>query len=270
MRGALQGRLSMIALARDALKNDRIEPFYQPKVNLRTGAIDGFEALLRWRDPRRGVQRPDTIAAAFDDVALAAELTDRMVERVIADIGDWRGRGLAFGHVAINAAAAEFRRGDFAERLLERLAEAAIPPELVQLEVTETVFLGRGADHVGRALRTLSSAGVKIALDDFGTGFASLSHLKQFPVDTIKIDRSFIRDIETDADARAIVRAVVNLAGSLEIAVVAEGIETESQHGRLIAKGCDVGQGYFYSAAVPAGEAAALAAGEAFRHLVQR
>jgi diguanylate cyclase (GGDEF)-like protein/PAS domain S-box-containing protein len=270
MRSELQSRLSMVSLAGSALKNDRILPFYQPVVDLRTGQCAGFEALLRWEDPVRGFQTPDTIAAAFEDVSLAAEISDRMIDRVIEDMVSWRAAGIEFGHVAINAAAAEFRSERFAERLLERVHAASLPPETVQLEVTETVFLGRGADYVERALKTLSAAGVKIALDDFGTGYASLSHLKQFPVDIIKIDRSFVRELDTDGDAAAIVRAVVNLARSLDICVVAEGIEQPTQHGRLSRKGCDFGQGFFYSAAVPAREVGGLVRTLPLRHLTQR
>jgi EAL domain-containing protein (putative c-di-GMP-specific phosphodiesterase class I) len=159
-----------------------------------------------------------------------------------------------FGQIAINAAAAEFRRGDFAESLLQRLEAAQVPPEQLQLEITETVFLGRGADYVERALKTLSTAGVQIALDDFGTGYASLSHLKQFPVDVLKIDRSFVAELSDSPDAAAIIRAVITLGHSLDIEVVAEGIETEQQAGWLTHKGCHYGQGHLYAAAAPAEE----------------
>jgi diguanylate cyclase (GGDEF)-like protein/PAS domain S-box-containing protein len=258
MRENMQSRLSMLSLARNALREHRISPFYQPKFELRTGALTGFEALLRWEHPRHGFQTPDTIAAAFEDLSLAAEISDRMIELVIVDMTRWRAEGIEFGHVALNAGAAEFRRGNFAESLLERLAAASLPPELVHLEVTETVFLGRGADYVERALKSLSAAGIRIALDDFGTGYASLSHLKQFPVDLLKIDGSFVGEVETDEGAAAIIRAVINLGKSLEIETVAEGIETAGQHARLADLGCDYGQGYFYSPAIPAEQVPAL------------
>ncbi|MFN3388301.1 MAG: putative bifunctional diguanylate cyclase/phosphodiesterase [Allosphingosinicella sp.] len=259
MRNEIQKHASMIALAKDALKSRRILPYYQPKIDLRTGRIEGFEALLRWRDPQKGVQLPGVIAAAFEDLSVAAEISDRMVEGVIADVREWRRRGVPFGHVAINAAAAEFRRGDFADRLLERLHAGSVPVEAIQLEITETVFLGRGAECVEQALKALSAAGIKIALDDFGTGYASLSHLKQFPVDIIKIDQSFVRGVEEEGDNASIIDAVINLAGSLGIEVVAEGIETEAQQRFLVERGCDYGQGFLYSPAVPPAEAAALA-----------
>ena len=262
MRAEMQNRISMLALARDAIEKDWIVPFYQPKVDLKSGAVAGFEALLRWHHPGKGFQKPDTIAAAFEDLTIATGLSDRMVEAVIDDMRDWLQRGIAFGHVALNAAAAEFRNGDFAERLLERLEAAGVPPRFVQVEVTETVFLGRGAESVERTLKMLSAAGVTIALDDFGTGYASLSHLKQFPVDLIKIDKSFVRDLNSAPDAAAIIRAVINLGHSLDVEIVAEGIETLSQESCLVAHGCDYGQGYLYSPAIPALEVPPLLRGD--------
>jgi diguanylate cyclase (GGDEF)-like protein/PAS domain S-box-containing protein len=258
MRSEMQHRISMLALARDAIARDWIAPFYQPKVELKSGGIEGFEALLRWRHPRNGFQTPDTISAAFEDLNLAAAISDRMIDRVITDMRGWLDQGVEFGHVAVNAAAAEFRRGHFAEHLLERLDKAGVPARHLQLEVTETVFLGRGADYVERALKMLSAAGVKIALDDFGTGYASLSHLKQFPVDLLKIDRSFVRDLAHDADAAAIIRAVINLGQSLDIETIAEGIEQAAQAAQLSAYGCHYGQGFLYSKAVPASDVAAM------------
>jgi len=258
MRMEMQRRASMLNLARHALRQDSIQPFYQPKVDFRTGRIVGFEALLRWRDEIGRVHLPDTVAAAFDDLHLAAEISERIVRRVIEDLQSWQDAGVAVDHVAINAAAAEFRAGNFAERLLERLSAASLPASLLQIEVTETVFLGRGADYVERALKLLSGAGVKVALDDFGTGYASLSHLKQFPVDIIKIDRSFVRDLEAGSEDVAIIDAVIQLGRSLGIKVVAEGIETEAQHDLLRAKGCDFGQGFLYGKAVAFDEVAPL------------
>jgi diguanylate cyclase (GGDEF)-like protein/PAS domain S-box-containing protein len=254
MRSDMQNRMSMIGLAREALASDLIVPFYQPKIDLRTGRVSGFEALLRWRHHTRGIQAPDTIAAAFEDHGTAAAISDRMVAKVIDDMARWRAQGVEFGQIAINAAAAEFRRGDFAESLLQRLEAAQVPPEQLQLEITETVFLGRGADYVERALKTLSAAGVQIALDDFGTGYASLSHLKQFPVDVLKIDRSFVAELADSPDAAAIIRAVITLGHSLDIEVVGEGIETEQQAMWLTQKGCHYGQGHLYAAAAPAEE----------------
>jgi len=251
-RAELQQRQSMIALARNALAGDRILPFYQPKVNLADGTVHGFEALLRWRHDSRGIQLPATIGAAFEDLELAAAISDRIIDQVILDMRGWLDQGIAFGHVAVNAGAAEFRSDSFAESVLERLERADIPSRCFNLEVTETVFLGRGSEYVERALKLLSKAGVAIALDDFGTGYASLRHLKQFPVDVIKIDQSFVQNMEADPDDAAIVEAVLNLGKSLQIEVVAEGIEAASHARRLAAMGCNYGQGFLFSQAVAA------------------
>ena len=258
MRDDLRRRVSMVQLARNAIDDDRVVPYYQPKLDLQTGRVDGFEALLRWRNEKGRICPPGTIEAAFEDLEVAAAISDRMIDRVIADMRGWLDRGVAFRHVAVNAAAAEFRRDNFAERVLESLRRADIPTRCFQLEVTETVFLGRGAEYVHRALALLNAQGVKIALDDFGTGYASLRHLKQFPVDIIKIDQSFVRDMEIDPGDEAIVRAVINLGKSLNIHVVAEGIESAVQAERLQRLGCDFGQGFLFSKAVGAGRVPAL------------
>jgi len=258
MRFDGEQRHLMIATGRAALREDMIIPYYQPKVELASGRIVGFEALLRWRDPQRGIQAPGTISAAFDDLALAAELSDRMIDRVIVDVVGWLSRGLDFHHVAVNAGAAELRAVDFAERLLERLERASIPTRCIQMEVTETVFLGRGAEYLERTLKTLSASGIRIALDDFGTGYASLSHLKAFPVDLLKIDRSFVRHLDANQEDAAIVDAVLGLGRSLRIDVIAEGIETRAQHSRLIGLGCKYGQGFLYAKPMDAGGVADL------------
>lgn len=252
MRMEMEKRTSMLSVARKALQQDRIFPYYQPKIDLETGKLSGFEALLRWKSPRRGVLGPGPISAVFEDMTLASEISESIIGQVVADMRSWLDQGLDFGHVAINAAAAEFRKGDFADRLLEKLAAASIPANHLHLEVTETVFLGRGAYYVERALKTLSAQGLQIALDDFGTGYASLSHLKQFPVDIIKIDRSFIQNLQRDSGDSAIAHAVINLGKSLGIGVVAEGIETIEQHEILTGLGCDYGQGFLYGKAVSA------------------
>jgi diguanylate cyclase (GGDEF)-like protein/PAS domain S-box-containing protein len=251
-RAEMQKRNSMIAIARAAVRDDRIVPYYQPKVCLRDHSIYGFEALLRWTQDGRRVHLPAAITAAFEDLDLAAAISDRIIDQVIADMRGWLDRGVDFGHIAINAAAAEFRRDSFAEGLLENLRLADIPTHRIKVEVTETVFLGRGAEYVDRALKLLDESGVKIALDDFGTGYASLRHLKQFPVDVIKIDQSFVRDMETDPEDAAIIEAVLNLGRALHISVVAEGIENERQAQRLAALGCRYGQGFLFSPAVAA------------------
>jgi len=260
MRQRMEGEIAMRALARTALRDGRIEAHYQPQVELGSGAVIGFEALLRWRDPTGALRRPDDIAAAFDDPDLAPAISRSMLDQVTAQMRRWRDDDRAFGHVALNAAAADFWDEATAERILEALAAANLPAEQLQLEVTESVFLGPGADGVERSLRRLSRAGVRIALDDFGTGHASLTHLIRYPVDVLKIDRSFVSALDGSGEARAVVAAMIELGRSLGLAVIAEGIETQAQEAQLIALGCRFGQGYRYGAAAPAAEAMAGAA----------
>ena len=253
MRSAMQRELAMLSMGRRALRSGLIEPFYQPKVDLMTGELTGFEALLRWRPPGCGVEGPEGIAACLADPVLAPEITDRILDAAIADMQRWRTQGVRFGHVAINAAPADFLRSNFASDLLERLASAPLPPSCLQLEVTESVFVSRSSAEVAAALRKMSAAGIRIALDDFGTGYASLSHLRQFPVDVIKIDRSFIADLATSTETNAIVRALVTLANHLGLGCVAEGIEGAEQKRQLIDMGCREGQGFLFSPAAPSG-----------------
>jgi EAL domain-containing protein (putative c-di-GMP-specific phosphodiesterase class I) len=162
---------------------------------------------------------------------------------------------LLIGRISINASAAEFRRDDYAERVLQYLRQAGVPTSYLGVEVTESVFLGSDTELAERTLRTLSTSGVTIALDDFGTGYASLTHLKRFPVNVIKIDRSFLNDIEVDAGDAAMVKAVLSLGRSLGIRVVAEGVETTAQASFLREHGCDFGQGYYFGRPMPAKEA---------------
>ncbi|HEX8580245.1 MAG TPA: bifunctional diguanylate cyclase/phosphodiesterase [Allosphingosinicella sp.] len=257
MRQQLQRQSSMLDVARAAIAGDWMHPYYQTKVDLRTGAVVGLEALLRWESADGVVHLPATISAAFDDPEIATSISDLMLQKVIADLTLWKRAGSALP-VAINASGADFRDPAFADKFLARLEEAGLPTSLIELEVTEGVFLGVGADDVGTALRRLSAAGVRIALDDFGTGYASLTHLKQHPVDVIKIDRSFVSNLATSPDDRAIVGAMVSLSRNLAIEVVAEGIETQAQMALLRDLGCHTGQGFLFSRAIPSSGVPAL------------
>lgn len=252
MREWEQKIASALRFAGRAMTFGWVEPFYQPKIMPASGTVGGFEALLRWRHPLRGIQAPAAIAPAFDDPDLGIAIGERMRFRVFRDMRGWLDAGLHIGRVAINAAAVEFRRDDYAERVLEELRWAGVPASCLEVEVTESVFLGPGAEIVERALCVLSEAGVTIALDDFGTGYASLSHLKRFPVDVIKIDRSFVSNLETDAGDAAIVRAVLSLGQNLGITVVAEGVETAAQVSCLREQGCNLVQGYHVGRPMPA------------------
>ena len=247
MRTEAERRARIGAEIRAALAAGQIVPFYQPKVCCVTGRVSGFEALARWQHPQQGVLTPGYFGTAFEDPELAGAIGEALFGQIAADIRAWRGARLRTGRIALNLSSAEFRKPDLAATLLEGLAAHAIPTALFEVEVTETVFLGEGAGGVPAVLKRLHESGVLVTLDDFGTGFASLTHLKQFPVGHLKVDQSFVRNMEHDPDDAAIVAAVIGLGHALGMQVTAEGVESAGQAERLRALGCDYAQGYRYA-----------------------
>jgi diguanylate cyclase (GGDEF)-like protein/PAS domain S-box-containing protein len=253
---------SQLRVARGAVNDKTVVPVYQPKFDIDDGSLVGFEALLRWRDPRLGLQLPATLEEAFGDYELAAKIGELMQHKVAEDIRRWIESGIDFGRVAINAAPAEFLRDDYAEHFLSVLAEHELSASRFEVEVTEHAFVGRANEYVARALSVLKAADVSVSLDDFGTGSSSLSHLRDFRVDIVKIDRSFIQQMTDDEEIAAIVTAVVRLARSLSIDVIAEGVETPGQLDLLRAMGCHMAQGHFFSAALEADAVVSLVEGD--------
>ncbi|MGC0363262.1 diguanylate cyclase (GGDEF)-like protein [Rhodococcus sp. 27YEA15] len=238
--------------ARQIVRDDAIEPYYQPKVRLDDGSIVGFEALLRWRSPCGDIQAPDSVAEAFNDHELAAKISDLMQIKVFADMSRWMESGVTVLPVSLNASPVEFLRDNYAERLLRRLEHFRIPLSLVEVEITEHFLGERGSEYVVRALRKLKRSGVRITLDDFGTGHSSFTHLRDYPVDSLKIDCDFVRRLSEEPFIAAIVQAIVHLGPILALDVVAEGIETDEQRQVLLDLGCEIGQGYLFSKAVDA------------------
>lgn len=247
LRTEMEQRLAIASEIRAALEAGQIVPFYQPKVCLTRFTIAGFEALARWQHPKKGLLTPGYFGSVFDDPELATAIGDSMLRQIAADLRAWQDCDLTPGRVAVNFASAEFRKPDLAGTILTVLREHGVPTSLFEVEVTETVFLGHGSEAVPVTLQQLDAAGVLITLDDFGTGFASLTHLKQFPVGHIKVDQSFVRDLERDQDDAAIVAAVIGLGRNLGMQVTAEGVETAGQAERLRVMGCDYAQGYHYA-----------------------
>ena len=246
-RDLMERRVSVLREVRHGLEATEFLPHYQPKVSLVTGKIVGFEALARWRHPTLGLLTPAYFGSAFDDQDISAALATSMIGQVASDIRSWLDQGLECGRVAVNLASADFADRTLASRIIAMLDDAKVPTSQFEIEVTETVFLGRQTEGAAAILSEFHEAGISIALDDFGTGFASLTHLKQFPVDHIKIDQSFVRNLETDKDDAAIVAAVVSLGRSMGMNITAEGVENAGQAERLREAGCDCGQGYFYA-----------------------
>ena len=237
-----------------ALENNELCLYYQPVVQTVSRANSGVEALIRWRHPQQGVLPPGAFLDAFEDPVLGAAIGVMVLETAVQQAGAWNNAGVDFGYVAINVISVDFASGDFAERLDRLMSKWGVTPQQIIIEVTEGMFLGRGAETVKLGLEQLQKLGVRIALDDFGTGYASLTHIKKFPVDCLKIDRSFVQDMETERHSLSIVKAVLQLARSLDLQVVAEGIETESQRRLLEVLGCKFIQGYLIAKPLPASE----------------
>jgi diguanylate cyclase (GGDEF)-like protein/PAS domain S-box-containing protein len=244
---AAQKRVHSLRQARTALAQDEIIPFYQPKIDLRDGSVPGFEALLRWRHPEGGLRSPVELAQAFADPELAVAIGERMLDRIIDDMRAWDAAGIETGTVALNIANAEFLNPRFADSVIEVLDSAGIDPERLEVEVTENVFLGHGAQAVSMALARFREAGIQVSLDDFGTGYASLTHLDQFPLNWVKLDRSFVSRVGKSARSQAILEGTIKLAHSLGLGIVAEGIETQAELAFLAASGCELGQGYLFA-----------------------
>ncbi|MFG1358675.1 putative bifunctional diguanylate cyclase/phosphodiesterase [Xanthobacter pseudotagetidis] len=252
MRHAVSER---VALSRDigaALAHDQIVPYYQPKICLGTGRLIGFEALVRWQRDAQTVLAPAAFSLAMEDAELAFMIGERMARRVAADVRGWLEAGHGIGRVALNVSPAQFTHRELGTALLRHFHAAGVEAHHFDVEITETVFLGRNSDFVAPILDELYRAGVRIALDDFGTGYAGFTHLKQLPIDTIKIDQSFVKDIEQDAFDTAIVCAVIELGRNLGMRVVAEGVETVGQARFLKARGCEFAQGYLFARPMPA------------------
>lgn len=246
-RDVMERRVSILREVRQGLALSEFVPHYQPKISLKTGEIVGFEALARWRHPRLGLLTPAYFGSAFDDHDLSGAMAASIIRQVAMDMRRWLDQDLEFGRVAVNLASADFSDKALATKMLAILRQARVPASRLEIEVTETVLLGRQTQDSAAILKEFHEAGISIALDDFGTGFASLTHLKQFPVDHIKIDQSFIRNLETDKADMAIVIAVVSLGRSLGMTITAEGVEKVGQASRLRELGCDYVQGYLYA-----------------------
>jgi diguanylate cyclase len=230
---------------------------YQTMVRLSDGAHVGFEALARWHHPQMGIIYPDTFIPLLERMGLMVELTRHLLEQVASDIAGWRAAGLQPGPVAVNLPEAVLGT-NLALREIERvLSLYDLPWSALTVELTEDVFIDRALTQIQANVRELSRRGVRISLDDFGTGYASLTHLKNFPFDEIKIDRSFISEIGKDANCERIASAMIALVRDLGKVVVAEGIETPAQRGWLREHGCNLGQGYLFGRPEPAEEAVA-------------
>ena len=227
---------------------------YQPIVDLASERVHGVEALLRWRHPERGLLSPAAFLPVAEAKGLMSTIGARALDMALAQMRAWRDEGLDLGYVAVNLAAQQLARPDLVAAVEANLARHGVAPERLVLELTERCVMDRGGEQVSEHLAGLRRLGVRLALDDFGTGHASLTHAKSLPIGTIKIDRGFTADLETDATDAAVVGAILSLAKGLGVDVVAEGIEQRAQADLLRRAGCAFGQGYLYGKPVPAAE----------------
>jgi diguanylate cyclase (GGDEF)-like protein/PAS domain S-box-containing protein len=245
-------RLSLSSRLRRAIANHELELHYQPIVWTASGRLHSMEALLRWNDPERGLVLPDQFIPAAEDMSLLEPIGEWVVGAIARQLEHWSAEGLE-PLVSFNVSPRELHRPDFAAELAERFASAGVDPTRLTMELTESATL-REPERIGPLLRELRATGLQIAIDDFGAGWSSLSRLRQLPVQTLKIDRSFMREIPDDPESGAIVRAVIALADALGMTTVAEGVEVRLQQHFLAAQGCALAQGLLFGDALPAAE----------------
>jgi diguanylate cyclase (GGDEF)-like protein len=267
MNAAAFQRLTLEVSLRRALEANEFCLHYQPQICVSDGSMIGVEALLRWRHPEMGFVEPSRFIPVAEETGLIQEIERWVLMEAARQIGDWLARGLTPIRVAVNLSSHQFRHRQPLERLDDVLARTGIPAHLLELEITEGAVIDGGEKTVA-ILEAIKSRGVRISVDDFGTGYSSLSYLSRFPIDALKIDRSFVRDLATDPSDAAIVSAIVALAHRLDLEVVAEGVEDETQRDYLCAQGCDLMQGYFFGKPMPAAEIEALVASASAASLV--
>jgi EAL domain-containing protein (putative c-di-GMP-specific phosphodiesterase class I) len=230
---------------------------YQPKVNLGTGEITSVEALIRWQRPDQGLVPPAQFVPVAEDSGLILPIGRWVLREACRQARAWQDAGLSPLSMAVNVSAAEFRQKDFFESVRTILKETGLEGRYLELELTESVLMN-DAKFTASVLQKLKGMGIRIAVDDFGTGYSSLSYLREFPIDILKIDRTFVNQITSDSGDSTIVNAIVSMGRSLKHLVVAEGIETNEQRTYLQAHHCEQGQGYLFSRPLPAAQFAVL------------
>jgi diguanylate cyclase (GGDEF)-like protein len=245
LNAAVLERVQMEARLRPALERGEFVLHYQPQVELRSGELVGLEALIRWNQPDLGLVPPDRFIPLAEETGLIVPLGLWVVERVCAQIAEWRARGLIPVPIAFNVSAAQINRPGLAEGIAAAMRTHRVESAMLELELTETAVM-HAPDQAIATIAAIAEQGLRISLDDFGTGYSSLSHLRRFAINQLKIDRSFVKDIGSDPDDAAIVSGVIALAHSLGLGVIAEGVETDEQRSFLLSRGCELGQGYYF------------------------
>ena len=253
MQTRVSERLALEGMLRRALERGEFSLHYQPQVDLRTNRVFGCEALLRWNQPDLGMIGPAKFIPLAEETGLIVPIGEWIVRTACLQNKAWQNAGLPAITVAVNISARQFREKGLLQVVANILAESGLDPAQLELEVTESVIM-HDAQHVIATLQAFRDMGVRLSVDDFGTGYSSLSYLKRFPVDRLKIDQSFVRDVITDADDAAIAQAVITLGHTMNLRVIAEGVETPEQLAFLRANQCDEMQGYLFGKPMPAHE----------------
>ncbi len=262
MMSSARGEITLEAELRRALANQEFELFYQPQIDLRTNRIVGAEALIRWRHPTRGLVRPLDFLPFAEETGLIIPINEWVIAQACSEARSWCAHGLPPLRVAVNLSPVQFRNRNMVALVDDILARTGLDPKRLELELTETILM-HDADAVTIELRELRKRGVSVSIDDFGTGYSSLAYVKKFPVDRIKIDQSFVRNLTSDPNDAAIVRAIVNLGHSLGIDVIAEGVDSADQVEMLRAEGCEEAQGFLFAKPLPVEEFLALVQADA-------
>jgi diguanylate cyclase (GGDEF)-like protein len=251
MNEAAIWRMRLESCLRKALDQDELSLHYQPQTDLINGKICGIEALLRWHNPILGSISPSEFIPLAEETGLILPIGEWVLRSVCAQANTWRNAGLPVPRVAVNISVMQFVQTGFIDLVARILKETGLEPNVLELEITEGLLMNDAEGAIG-TLKALKTLGVQLAIDDFGTGYSSLSYLKQFPIDRLKIDRAFVRDVNSDPDDAAIATAVIAMADSMDLGVIAEGVETRAQLKYLQSKYCDEMQGYYMSHALPA------------------
>jgi len=238
---------------RDAIKNDQYELHYQPKWELHSGNICGLEVLVRWQHPDYGLVYPDKFISVAESCGLIQQLDSLIMAKALKQYKQWEKEGITFGRIAINVSSICFRQPNFLASIVQLLADADVQGENIELEITESILV-ENCKKVQNTLYNLNKLGIHIAIDDFGTGYSSMAYLKDFPIQTLKIDRSFVSDYDKNRVSAVILKNMIALGNGLGLSVVAEGIETKKQEARLKSLHCGIGQGYLLTKPLPAPE----------------